>query len=73
MTAAAAFGVDAGGGFIVGATLVFMFLSMAVLRSREMEQIERVALSQHLMGLLVKRLVRAIGIDVPDEFAAPEE
>jgi hypothetical protein len=41
MTAAAAFGVDAGGGFILGATLVFMLLSVAVALSREIEQVER--------------------------------
>lgn len=37
MVAAAAFGLDGGGGFIVGAALTFMFLSVAILLSREIE------------------------------------
>jgi hypothetical protein len=46
MTAAAAFGLDAGGGFVVGAASVFMLLSIAVLQAREFERELRILLQR---------------------------
>lgn len=39
MSAASAFGLDAGGGFIVGSTLVFLILAVAVFQARELERV----------------------------------
>ncbi len=56
MAAASAFGVDAGGGFIVGAVLVFMFLSIAVLIARI---VERTATRDEALDALVRSFVLA--------------
>jgi hypothetical protein len=55
MAATAAFGLDAGGGFIVGASLVFMFLSLAVLLSRE---IEHAAYSEDILKAILASVAR---------------
>jgi hypothetical protein len=55
MTAASAFGLNAGGGFIVGASLVFLLLSVGVFISRD---IERVAFSQDVLKAIVAGLAR---------------
>jgi uncharacterized membrane protein YhiD involved in acid resistance len=39
MSAASAFGLDAGGGFIVGTFLAFLILAVGVLLSRELERL----------------------------------
>jgi hypothetical protein len=55
MSAAAAFGLDAGGGFIVGTALVFMFMSVAVLLSKE---IERSSHSEDMLKLILATVAR---------------
>lgn len=56
MVAASAFGIDAGGGFIVGAVLVFMFLSIMVLMARV---IERTAFIERVLDVILPSVTPA--------------